>query len=135
MAEALVHHLGQGQVQAVSAGSHPAQAVHPLAIRTLARRGIQMSLSVPKSLELFVGQSFDRVITLCDRVRERFPTWGDSSPTHWSLPDPSTAEGSEAERQQVFDQLALQLDVRIRLLLAERSQEHQETVSGQQTAS
>ena len=56
MAEALVHHLGQRQVQALSAGSHPAHAVHPLAIRALARWGIQMSQSVPKSLELFEGQ-------------------------------------------------------------------------------
>jgi len=135
MAEALVGHLSQGQVQAYSAGSHPAHAVNPLAIRTLARRGIQMSPPVPKSLELFVGQSFDRVITLCDRVRERCPTWGGSSPIHWSLPDPSTAEGSEAERQQVFDQLALQLDVRIRLLLTKLSQERRETVSGQKTGS
>jgi protein-tyrosine-phosphatase/DNA-binding transcriptional ArsR family regulator len=135
MAEALVDYLSQGQVQAYSAGSHPAQAIHPLAIRTLARWGIQMSQSVPKSLELFVGQSFDRVITLCDRVRERCPTWLDSSPIHWSLPDPSTAEGSEAERQQVFDQLALQLDVRIRLLLTLLEQERQETVPGQKTAS
>src|ERR1051326_7198657 len=106
MAEALVDHLSQGQVQAYSAGSHPAQAVNPLAVRTLAPWGIQMSQSVPKSLELFVGQPFDRVITLCDRVRERCPTWPDSVLMHWSLPDPSAVEGSEAERQQVFDQLA-----------------------------
>ncbi|HZR40161.1 MAG TPA: ArsR family transcriptional regulator [Ktedonobacteraceae bacterium] len=130
MAEALVSHLSQGQVQVWSAGSHPAQTVNPLAVRALARRGIEMSPSVPKSLELFVGQSFDHVITLCDRVRERCPTWGDSSPIHWSLPDPSIAEGSEAERQQVFDQLALQLDVRIRLLLTKLSQEHRERASG-----
>jgi ArsR family transcriptional regulator, arsenate/arsenite/antimonite-responsive transcriptional repressor / arsenate reductase (thioredoxin) len=94
-----------------------------------------MSPSVPKSLELFVGQSFDRVITLCDRVRERCPTWGDSSPIHWSLPDPSAAEGSQAERQQVFDRLASTLDVRIRLLLTLLEQERRETVSGQKTAS
>lgn len=133
MAEALVGHLSQGQVQALSAGSHPAQAVHPLAIRALAQQGIQMGQSVPKSLEVFVGQSFDRVITLCDRVRERCPTWGDSSPMHWSLPDPSAVEGSEAERQQIFDQLASQLDVRIRLLLTVLEQERRETVSEQQT--
>lgn len=135
MAEALVGHLSQGQVEALSAGSHPAQAVHPLAIRTLARWGIQMSQSVPKSLELFEGQSFDRVITLCDRVRERCPTWPDSLLIHWSLPDPSAVEGSEAERQQVFDQLALQLDGRIRLLLTLLEQERRETVSGQRTRS
>ncbi|GHO50617.1 ArsR family transcriptional regulator [Ktedonospora formicarum] len=129
MGEALVRHLSQGQVQAWSAGSHPAQAVHPLAIRTLAQSGIQMNQCVPKSLEMFVGQSFDRVITLCDRVRERCPTWRDSTPIHWSLPDPTRIEGSEAEQQQVFDQLASQLDVRIRLLLTVLEQERRETVS------
>jgi ArsR family transcriptional regulator, arsenate/arsenite/antimonite-responsive transcriptional repressor / arsenate reductase (thioredoxin) len=41
MAEALVGHLSQGQVQALSAGSHPAHAVNPLAIRTLARWGVK----------------------------------------------------------------------------------------------
>jgi protein-tyrosine-phosphatase len=135
MAEALVNHLSLGQVQAYSAGSHPAPAVHPLAIRTLARQGIHLSQSKPKSLEGFVGQSFDRVITLCDRVRERCPTWGESSRIHWSLPDPTSVEGSEAERQQVFDQLALQLDVRIRLLLTLLEQERKVSVPGQKTAS
>jgi ArsR family transcriptional regulator, arsenate/arsenite/antimonite-responsive transcriptional repressor / arsenate reductase (thioredoxin) len=130
MAEALLGHLSQGQVQVFSAGSHPARVVHPLVIHTLAQRDIQMSQSTPKSLEMLVGQSFDRVITLCDRVRERCPTWPDSLPMHWSLPDPSAVEGSETERQQVFDQLAFQLDVRIRLLLTLLEQEHQEkTVS------
>ncbi|HET8845492.1 MAG TPA: ArsR family transcriptional regulator, partial [Ktedonobacteraceae bacterium] len=135
MAEALLAHLSQGQVQAWSAGSHPASMVHPLAIRTLAQRGIQISPSEPKSLERFVGQSFDRVITLCDRVRERCPTWEDSLSLHWSLPDPSAVDGSEAERQQVFDQLASQLDVRIRLLLTLLEQERQASVTGEQTAS
>ncbi|GHO95630.1 ArsR family transcriptional regulator [Reticulibacter mediterranei] len=135
MAEALVGHLSQGQVQASSAGSHPGPVVHPLAIGALARWGIQMSQSVPKSLEVFRGQPFDRVITLCDRVRERCPTWSDSSLSHWSLPDPNKAEGSEAERQQVFEQVASQLDVRIRLLLTLLEQERRETVSGQKAVS
>ncbi len=128
MAEALVHHLGQGQVQAFSAGSHPAPAVHPLAMRAIGRLGIQMSQPFPKHLDLFVDQSFDRVITLCDRVREQCPSWPGSPPLiHWSFPDPSTAEGSEAERQQVFDHLAIQLSVRIRLLLTLLERERQET--------
>jgi protein-tyrosine-phosphatase len=135
MAEALMRHLSQGQVQVLSAGSHPAPAVHPLAIRALAQWGIQMSLSVPKSLEMFMEQPFDRVITLCDRVRERCPSWPDSSLIHWSLPDPNMAEGSEVERQKVFDQLVIQLDVRIRLLLTLLEQERREIVSGQKSVS
>jgi protein-tyrosine-phosphatase len=106
-----------------------------LAIRTLAQRGFQMNQSIPKHIEVFGGQSFDRVITLCDRVRERCPTWPDSPPIHWSLPDPSAVEGSDAERQQAFDQLALQLDMRIRLLLTKLSQERRVSVSGQKTVS
>lgn len=135
MAEALVHHLSQGQVQAFSAGSHPAASVDPLALRALDRLGIQMRQPVPKHLDLFVGQSFDRVVTLCDRVRERCPTWPDSLPIHWSFPDPSTAQGSETERQEVFDHLAIQLNVRIRLLLTLVERERLQTFSAQQTAS
>lgn len=132
MAEAFVHHLGKGQIQVFSAGSHPAQAVNPLAIRTLAQWSIQMHQSAPKHLDLFAGQSFDCVITLCDRVREECPSWQGSPPmVHWSLPDPSAVEGSEAERQQVFDQLAKQLNVRIRLLLTLLEQKRREAISGQ----
>ena len=94
-----------------------------------------MRETVPKSLEGFMGQPFDRMITLCDRVRERCPTWPDLPPLLWSLPDPTAAEGSEAERQQVFDQLVSQLNVRTRLLLTLLEQERRETVSGQKTGS
>jgi protein-tyrosine-phosphatase len=66
-------------------------------------------------------------VTLCDRVREQCPTWPSSpEPIHWSFPDPSAAEGSEAERQQIFDQLAMQLNARIRLLLTLLEREHKE---------
>jgi hypothetical protein len=42
---------------------------------------------------------------------------------HWSLPDPSAAEGSIEERQCIFDEIATRLDVRIRLLLTQIEQE------------
>ena len=127
MAEALTRHLSQGQVHAFSAGSRPAAQVHPLAIRAIARLGTDMSQYAPKHLDLFVGQPFDRIVTLCDRVREQCPTWPTSpEPVHWSFPDPSAAEGSEAERQRVFDQVAMQLNIRIRLLLTLLEREHKE---------
>jgi hypothetical protein len=56
-----------------------------------------LNVSMPKSLEMFVGQSFDRVITLCDRVRERCAIWPDSPPIHWSLPVLAQFFISEAE--------------------------------------
>src|SRR5579884_417841 len=55
MAEALTRHLSQEQVQAFSAGSHPAGQVHPLALKALARLDVDLSQSVPKHLSLFDG--------------------------------------------------------------------------------
>jgi ArsR family transcriptional regulator, arsenate/arsenite/antimonite-responsive transcriptional repressor / arsenate reductase (thioredoxin) len=118
MAEVLARHLSQGQVAAFSAGSRPAPQIHPLAMRATARLGADLGHQWPKHLDVFTGQTFDRVITLCDRVREVCPDFpGSPRPIHWSFPDPSAAQGSEEERQRVFDQLAVQLTVRIRLLL------------------
>jgi len=127
MAEVLVRHLSRGQVQAWSAGSHPAAQINPLALRSLAKLGIDSSQQVPKHLNTFVGQSYDRVVTLCDLIRERCPSWPDSSPVlHWSFPDPSASAGTEEERQQVFDDLMLQLTARIRWLLTLLERERKE---------
>ncbi len=55
MAEALVRHLSQGQVEAYSTGSQPAEAIHPHAVRAIARLGADLSQHVPKHYEQFGG--------------------------------------------------------------------------------
>src|SRR4051794_17577077 len=72
MAEALVEHRSDGAVEARSAGSHP-KPLHPLAVQVMARRGIDISGRSSKPLTRFARQRFDRVITLCDKVREVCP--------------------------------------------------------------
>jgi protein-tyrosine-phosphatase/DNA-binding transcriptional ArsR family regulator len=117
MAEALMRDLSHGQVEAVSAGSHPTQ-VHPLALRVLEAGGLDTSSLRARSLDEFVGQSFDRIVTVCDRVREICPTFpGDPERIHWSFPDPAAAQGSDEVRLQAFEQISLQLATRLRLLL------------------
>ncbi len=120
MAAAIAQHLSGAQVLAFSAGSHPATQINPQAIQALARLGITLPALAPQSLELYREQSFDRVITLCDKVREVCPPFpGHPTPIHWSFADPAKAEGSEEQRTQAFDQTAAQLAKRIRLLLTE----------------
>jgi protein-tyrosine-phosphatase len=117
MAEALAHDLSRGQVEAFSAGSHPARQVHPLAVPAIARLGSDMSRHVPKHLDQFRGQTFDRIIILCDQGHEDCPTLDSPGAIYWNMPDPVLLEGTEEQRQRAFHQLALELNTRIRLLL------------------
>ena len=117
MAEALLHDLSRGQVEALSAGNHPAAQIHPLAVRAIARLGADMSRHVPKSLDRFRGQAFDRIIILCDQGHEDCPTFDTAGVITWNFPDPAQVEGTEQERQRAFNLLATELSTRIRLLL------------------
>jgi protein-tyrosine-phosphatase len=117
MAEALLRHLSHGQIEVYSAGSHPTQ-VHPLAIHVLQERGFSTEGLRSKSFDEFVGQSFDIIVTVCDRVRESCPTFpGDPDCIHWSFADPAAVEGLLEERHRAFEQTALQLTTRLRYLL------------------
>jgi protein-tyrosine-phosphatase len=117
MAEALLRHLSHGQVEVYSAGRHPTQ-VHPLALAVLEEQGISTEGLRSKSLDEFVGQSFDVIVTVCDRVRESCPTFpGDPECIHWSFADPAAVEGSLEERHRAFEQTSLQLTTRLRYLL------------------
>lgn len=118
MAEALLRHLSHGSVEAYSAGNRRAQQIHPLARRVMEERGIDMSQAVPKDVGQFLGQHFDAIVTVCDRIVESCPTFPDDPErVHWSFLDPATIQGTEAEQLHAFEQTALQLATRIRLFL------------------
>jgi protein-tyrosine-phosphatase/DNA-binding transcriptional ArsR family regulator len=117
MAEGLLRARSHGQVEVFSAGTQPA-GVHPMAVQALAQMGVDISAQRSKSLDLFVGESFDDVITVCDRAREICPVFpGDPAVIHWSIPDPLDVGGSDAERLQAFRRIAAQLDIRIHYFL------------------
>ncbi len=118
MAEALLRHLSYGKVEAYSAGSRPAEQIHPLARRVMEQMGIDMSQAVPKHFQVFEGQSFDAVVTVCDYVVESCPPWPDDPElVHWSFPDPASVQGTETEQLRAFEQTSQQLATRIRFLL------------------
>jgi ArsR family transcriptional regulator, arsenate/arsenite/antimonite-responsive transcriptional repressor / arsenate reductase (thioredoxin) len=128
MAEAILRDCGNDQVEVYSAGTEPGQ-VHPYAVRTMLGMGIDISGQRSTHLNEFVGQKFDYVITVCDRARESCPVFpGDPERIHWSFPDPSAVEGSEAQKMAAFTSTARQLATRIRHLttLIERNRKEQQ---------
>lgn len=126
MAEALLRQLSQGRIEAISAGSNPAVEVHPLAVQAMEHLGIEMGQARPKHFDRFRDQHFDAIVTVCDRVREACPVFPDDPERiHWSFPDPAEVEGSEDEQYHAFEQTAVQLVTRIRLLVTLLEREHQ----------
>src|SRR5690606_15112717 len=115
MAEALLEHRSGGTVVARSAGSHP-KALHPNAVRAMAERGIDISGRPTKPLTRFARTRFDRVITLCDKVREVCPELpGAPATAHWSMPDPAATGGTDEDTYPAFVAIADELEVRVRL--------------------
>jgi len=105
LAEAMINQLGGGRYRAVSAGSRPTGVVHPEALATLARHGIDPGRPRSKSWDEFAGASFDLVITVCDQAaHESCPVFGGPGRRlHWSTPDPAAVDGSEAMVLEAFE--------------------------------
>jgi thioredoxin type arsenate reductase len=117
MAEGILRLRSGGQIDIFSAGTHPS-GLHPLAVQALAQMGIDISAQRSKSLDVFNGQSFDFVITVCDRARELCPVYpGDPAVYHWSIPDPAEVTGTDSQRLQAFRRVADHLQTRIRYFL------------------
>ena len=117
MAEALLRRDGGDAFEVVSAGVDP-RGVNPLTVRVLDEVGIDISGARSKSVTEFLGQSFDYVITVCDRARESCPVFpGGGTTLHWGFDDPAEAEGSEAERLAVFRRVLAEISGRIRAFI------------------
>ena len=102
MAEGLLRHLAGDRFEVMSAGTE-ATHVRPLAIRAMNEIGVDISGQESKTLERYLEEPFDYVITVCDDANEACPFFpGVSNRLHWSFEDPSRAEGSEEERLAVF---------------------------------
>ena len=102
MAEALLRHLAGDRFEAYSAGTE-ATHVRPLAVRAMAELGIDISGQESKTLNRYLGEPFDAVITVCDQANEACPVFfGARERLHWSFPDPSQAAGSEDEQLAVY---------------------------------
>jgi len=102
MAEGFLRHYASDAFEAYSAGTEPG-ALHPLTVQVMAEEGIDVRGQRAKSVNTFLKEPFDYVITVCDDANEACPAFpGARHRLHWSFPNPSRASGTHEERLAVF---------------------------------
>ena len=113
MAEGLLRHRAGDRFEAASAGTRPA-GLNPLAVKTMAEIGIDISSQESKHADSLAGQQFTHVITVCDNAREACPAFPATTQfLHWSFDDPAEAPGSGEERMKIFTRVRDEIDERI----------------------
>lgn len=114
MAEGMLRAWADDRFEAFSAGT-VATGVRPEAIEVMREIGIDISSHASRTLEPFLGQKFDWLVTVCDQAREACPTLpGVARQLHWSVDDPSAVETNESMRMAAFRAARDDLAARIR---------------------
>ena len=108
LSEAITNQIAAGLIEAQSAGSHPAEQVHPLTLEYLASCGYDVSGLHSKSWQSMADSfSPDVVIMVCDQAAgESCPLWLGTVPKlHWGLADPSKLAASSlvVDKQQASE--------------------------------
>ncbi len=102
MAEAYLQEFGKGLLEAYSAGTE-AHGINPYAIKVMAEDGLDISKKESKAADRFIGQTFDYIITVCDKARENCPYFpGRAKRIHRSFNDPAAASGSDTDILREF---------------------------------
>ena len=117
MAEGLLRHEGGDRFDVFSAGTKPSR-VRPEAIAAMGDIGIDISGHRSKSVDEFVGQDLEYVITVCDNAKETCPVFpGTVKRLHWPFEDPAAVEGPENVRLAAFRKVRDQIHGRIMVFL------------------
>jgi arsenate reductase (thioredoxin) len=102
MAEGILRHVAGERFEVHSAGISPSQ-LRPEAVAVMREIGIDISNHQSKSVEEFIDQEFDYIITVCDNANETCPAFpGEAKRIHWSFDDPAAAQGSDEQRLEAF---------------------------------
>jgi arsenate reductase len=112
MAEGVLRQAAGDLVDVQSAGSKPADYVHPQAIEVMREIGINISDHTSKHMNEFLGRNVDTVVTVCGNADQACPIFpGQLNRYHWGFDDPAGATGTEeeisAEFRRVRDQIKL----------------------------
>jgi len=114
MAEGILRQLAGEEYEVFSAGTNP-KGLHPGTVEVMKEAGIDISTHTSKDVAQFQGQTFDYVITVCDRARQQCPVIPGSTPFHWGFDDP--AEADPAVQLEAFRRVRDEIRHRIRLFL------------------
>ena len=118
IAEAVLRQRAGDRFEAASAGSHPGERVHPLALRIVEEIGGDPGLHRPKGFDEAFAREWDLVVTVCDHAQEACPVLPSrTASAHWGVADPSRVEGSDEVRMAAFRETRRLLAERIELFL------------------
>ncbi len=113
MAEGLLRHLAGDRFEVYSAGTEAA-FVRPEAISVMAELGVDISGQESETLDRYLDEPFDHVVTVCDDANEACPVFpGAKNRLHWSFRDPSRATGSDEERLGAFREVRGEILARV----------------------
>ena len=99
------------QLEVYSARTNPSSHVHPKTVQVMTDIGIDISDGKPENVDLYLDQSFDYVITVCDNAKETCPMFLGDVKEQWHIgfEDPAEAVGTEqkvpAEFRRIRDEI------------------------------
>lgn len=126
MAEGLLRQAAGTAWKVFSAGTKPTRVL-PEAVAVMREVGIDISGHHSKSVEEFLGQNFDYVITVCDNARETCPVFpAGTDRIHWSIEDPAVVEGGDEERLDAFRRARDELEKQLRAFVRKQTTEPEE---------
>lgn len=103
-------------IEVYSAGTFPASKVHPKAIAVMKELGLDISGGRPKSVDHFLRNEFDYVITVCDNAKETCPVFSGKvrHRLHIGFDDPAGASGTDAYVLSEFRRVRDEIGFRFR---------------------
>jgi arsenate reductase len=112
MAEGLLRQMAGDQFDVFSAGTHP-KGLHPRSVEAMKEVEIDIAQQQSKDVSVYENQTFDYVITVCDRAKQQCPIFPGAEPIHWDLDDPADAPANrEMETfRRVRDEIRQRLDL------------------------
>ena len=122
MAEGFLREFGGDRFAAYSAGTDPAERVHPLAVEVMSEKGIDISQGEPKNVSQYLGRLPVRhLVIVCDGANEKCPRIfpGMMNRMFWPFDDPAAFIGSEAATLEKFRTVRDQIESRIKQWLKE----------------
>ncbi|HMO84182.1 MAG TPA: arsenate reductase ArsC [Lacipirellulaceae bacterium] len=117
MAEGFLRTLGGDRFEAHSAGTEPAEQIHPLAVEAMRERGVDLTAQHPKHVSQYLGRLLVAIlIVVCDGANDSCPRVfpGMRERLFWPFEDPARFVGSPEATLEKFRQVRDQIETRIR---------------------
>lgn len=115
MTAAFLAAAGGRRMRVASAGTDPADSVHPLTVEVMAEEGHDLTSQRPTDYRRFVGRPVDTLISVCDAAAATCASgWpGVGERIVWSFPDPATFDGSREEKLAEFRRVRDEIKSRV----------------------